>query len=248
MIMIKNIHILPTDKPSRLLIKEKSLLLVDMPKNYTFFGNIASINIYITSDEEIKDGEYGLSRLGEIIKFHSGYDYRYYSKIILTTDPDLIADGVQAISDEFLEWFVKNPGCENVKVEKLPSINGWIFTPIIPKEDSKQEPCDNCNNEECCCIVKTQETLEEALKTITKDLLPQHRITFEEGVEFGTKWQAERMYSEEEVRKAIQLARLCTLDSNTGEFVDLSGLTEVCTYGLKETRSEDSIIEQFKKK
>jgi hypothetical protein len=62
------------------------------------------------------------------------------------------------------------------------------------------------------------------------------------------KWQAERMYSEEEIRKAIQLARLCTLDNVTGEFVDLSGLTEVCTYGLEETHSEDSIIEQFKNK
>jgi hypothetical protein len=60
--------------------------------------------------------------------------------------------------------------------------------------------------------------------------------------------QAERMYSGEELRKAIKLARLCTLDNVTGEFVDLSGLTEVCTYGLEETHSEDSIIEQFKKK
>jgi hypothetical protein len=39
-------------------------------------------------------------------------------KIILTTDQDLIADGVQAIDDEFLEWFVKNPSCEWVEVEK----------------------------------------------------------------------------------------------------------------------------------
>ena len=74
--------------------------------------------------------------------------------------------------------------------------------------------------------------------------------TFETEEEARDAYNAsqKRSYSEEEVRKAIQLARLCTLDSNTGEFVDLSGLTEVCTYGLKETHSEDSIIEQFKKK
>jgi hypothetical protein len=29
-------------------------------------------------------------------------------KIILTTDLDLIKDGVQSIDNEFLEWFVKN--------------------------------------------------------------------------------------------------------------------------------------------
>ena len=37
-------------------------------------------------------------------------------KIIITTDQDLIKDGVQAIDDEFLEWFVKNPSCESVDI------------------------------------------------------------------------------------------------------------------------------------
>jgi len=41
-----------------------------------------------------------------------------YKKIILTTDQDLINDGVQAIDDEFLEWFVKNPSCESVEVKQ----------------------------------------------------------------------------------------------------------------------------------
>jgi hypothetical protein len=68
------------------------------------------------------------------------------------------------------------------------------------------------------------------------------------GLYEGAKWQQQNSYSEEDLRKAIQLARLCTLDGNIGEFVDLTGLTEVCTYGLKETHSEDLIIEQFKKK
>jgi flavorubredoxin len=39
-----------------------------------------------------------------------------YCKIILTTDGDLIKDGVQSIDDEFLEWFVENPSCEEVEV------------------------------------------------------------------------------------------------------------------------------------
>jgi hypothetical protein len=40
------------------------------------------------------------------------------NKVILTTNKLLIKDGVQAIDDEFLEWFVKNPSCEEVGVEK----------------------------------------------------------------------------------------------------------------------------------
>jgi hypothetical protein len=143
---MKNIHILPTDKPNfgRYLVfnKENTLCIWDTE----LIGGQKTLtphHIYITSDEEIKDGEYGLSRLGEIIKFHNGYDYRYYTKLSMTTDPELIADGVQAIDDEFLEWFVKNPSCEEVKVEKRYSdftvdpVVGYKI--IIPQEEPKQE-------------------------------------------------------------------------------------------------------------
>jgi hypothetical protein len=114
---MKNIHVIPTYKPSRLHIAKNG----DYHYSYENVLHLVSANdkphnIYITNSEEIKEGEYGLSRLGEIIKFHSGYDYRYYAKIILTTDPTLIADGVQAITDEFLEWFVAHPSCERVEV------------------------------------------------------------------------------------------------------------------------------------
>jgi hypothetical protein len=40
-------------------------------------------------------------------------------KIILTTDQDLIKDGVQAIDDEFLEWFVNNTSCEEVEIKTI---------------------------------------------------------------------------------------------------------------------------------
>jgi hypothetical protein len=141
---MKNVHVLPIDKPSRLVKNGKGLLLVEIPKSYTFFGNNVSANICITSDDEIKEGEYGLSKLNEIIKFHSGYDYKYYTKIILTTDQDLIKDGVQAIDDEFLEWFVNNPSCDEVEVEAK-----WFtymeYKIIIPKEEPKQETLEEAS-------------------------------------------------------------------------------------------------------
>ena len=67
------------------------------------------------------------------------------------------------------------------------------------------------------------------------------------GIEESEILKAKQMYNEEDMRKAIQLARLCTLNNYVSDFVDLSGLTEICTHGLKETYSEDSIIKQFKK-
>ena len=70
-----------------------------------------------------------------------------YKEILLSTDDLLIKDGVQAIDDEFLEWFVKNPSCEEVKVEWVKTPDGIFYHQdkvpygcykiIIPKDCSK---------------------------------------------------------------------------------------------------------------
>jgi hypothetical protein len=83
------------------------------------------------------------------IHFKSGFGVQEEcKKIILTTDQDLIKDGIQAIDDEFLEWFVKNPSCESVEVTYDKDIYpygvetakgyGW-YKIIIPQEEPKQE-------------------------------------------------------------------------------------------------------------
>jgi hypothetical protein len=139
---MKNIHVLLTYKPTG-IFKSNSGLQFSI-RDKVRVEPLEGFHIYITSDEEIKEGEYGLSRLGEIVKFHSGYDYRYYAKIILTTDQDLIKDGVQAITDEFLEWFVKNPSCESVETYSLGIENSdtgesghYKYEIIIPQEEPK---------------------------------------------------------------------------------------------------------------
>ena len=100
---MKNVHILPKSSPQ---------------------------NIYITSDEEIKVGDWTLmfDSFGHLFLSHKPQQYlgiekghhlnRGLRKIILTTDGDLIKDSVKAIDDEFLEWFLKNPSCEKVEVEE----------------------------------------------------------------------------------------------------------------------------------
>jgi hypothetical protein len=163
---MKNLFLLPTDKPSMLwfndLIDNNELIL-----SLTEVETVNNQNIYITSDEEIKEGDWVLGGLGGIdIKKYGRYFAEDWKKIILTTDPDLIADGVQAIDDEFLEWFVKNTSCEGVETKisryKHYYKTGEIMTSssptpdfssrnmqcekvhpfyqiIIPKEESKQE-------------------------------------------------------------------------------------------------------------
>jgi|688.fasta_scaffold905568_2 hypothetical protein len=108
---MKNIHIIPTDKPSRLRLDDGELVsgnskLCQNTINYKYQ------NIYITNSEEIKEGERGLSINNAVYTHFNHLGKDYGKRIILTTDQDLIADGVQPIDDEFLEWFVKNPSCE----------------------------------------------------------------------------------------------------------------------------------------
>ena len=141
---MKNIHVLPTDKPSRLY--EGNL---GKPVTIQFASAQLKkpLNIYITSDEEIKEGDWVYNEYQKIIiKFTVGSGIGICKKIILTTDQDLIKDGVQAIDDEFLVWFVKNPSCEEVEIRKLYETIQLFehernefkkYKIIIPKEELK---------------------------------------------------------------------------------------------------------------
>ena len=220
---MKNIHLIPTDKPSRLHLGNSGLVLCDLN-----FGKntINGQNIYITSNEEIKDvrphkDKWQLEKEQILNKFPNYLtDLSECKLIILTTDQDLIKDGVQAIDDEFLEWFVNNPGCEKVEVEKDQYIDKTIsdtevFTDyiiIIPQEESKQElnlNCFDCNKslQDCTCTEDTinmkQETLEEVANEYSKKKYSIDYGYCEEDyyISFlsfrdGAKWQQERSYSE----------------------------------------------------
>tara|TARA_R110000868_G_scaffold25451_3_gene99481 strand:- start:1677 stop:2504 length:828 start_codon:yes stop_codon:yes gene_type:complete len=118
---MKNIHILPTDKPSRLQlnVNTKMLVLFNNIQSNNESAHLTTQNIYITSDEEIKEGDWFLddnNSIGQSYKL-SHVQFANPKKIILTTDFDK-QPRVQAIDDEFLEWFVKNPSCEEVEVEE----------------------------------------------------------------------------------------------------------------------------------
>jgi hypothetical protein len=200
---MKNIHILSTDKPSRLwLDSDKSYNLHIIPT--TLFR---MQHIYITSNEEIKNGDWHFKNDKMVTKSH--LIDNTCKKIILTTDQSL--DGVQKIGDEFLEWFVKNPSCEEVEVELVAlneydseiSVNSYGFEKfgyklIIPKEEHKQE------------------TLEEAMiKNGYHD--KESNDLWREGVEFGAKWQQERSYSEEDLLGAFE-AGMMFIGEDKGSF------------------------------
>jgi hypothetical protein len=243
---MKNIHLIPTTKEQHSIVrKHTGLLLIQTPlKEYSG----TKLNIYITSNEEIKEGDwfYSVRELIEkaIINYPKGENF---GKIILTTDQDLIADGVQAIDDEFLNWFVENPTCEFVDVIKemyVPQSNGKIsheislnpsdntlpFYKIITPQESvctldALDTFENArlalrkhllaNKEKIAKDLKEmreksngikQERVEEAANNFAKLLGNKHETIFaleENAFIEGAKWQAERMYSEEEVLELV---------------------------------------------
>ena len=110
---MKTVHILQTDKPSRLAYDFDKLILNSRLLSPILYK---TQNIYITSDEEIKEGDwFYLDDAIIVAKYIDVKPNKEAQKIILTTDPRIAPD-VQAIDDEFLEWFVKNPSCEEVEV------------------------------------------------------------------------------------------------------------------------------------
>jgi hypothetical protein len=252
---MKNIHLLPTDKPSKLCIDNSCNELNYSEVEGLSSKHITNQHIYITNDEKPKSGDWCFNpKTNKIVKVgHHGH-YGYSSKkIILTTDPDLIENGVQPIDDEFLEWFVKNPSCEYVEWDKNYNRgNGkFYYKIIIPQEEPKKlvgeriMPLDNDNIEE------EEETLEEAAENsisqwrkeveswgekdnflLNIDSESDYRLGFKN----GAKWQAEQdknKYSEEEVGELVY--------NIIGEYGKHYGIM------IDGTKLND-LFEQFKKK
>jgi hypothetical protein len=253
---MKNIHILPTDKPSRLYYNTNAR---EYALSYTVLsqgGWVISQHIYITNDEIVKKYSNDLFLIDvytgsnlvfspimineETIKVapHHTYmnDGKMCKKIILTTDQDLIKNGVQAIPDDFLEWFVKNPSCEEVEViyglynpmgrkvsnEKVSENHSqctWKYKIIIPKEEPKPYDADMKVDWSKFKKEKSkQETLEEALNKFKEEhtvlnLYPSNML--QNIAEFGAKWQQERMYGEEEVLELLEKRTNYVLNPNS---------------------------------
>jgi hypothetical protein len=257
---MKNIHVLPTDKPSRLIIYNSKLELVNYP---VITPSKNQQNINITSDEEISISDY-ITDGYRVWKWKDDSSLLGRKKIILTTDQDLIKDGVQAIDDEFLEWFVKNPSCEFVNIEKYHGINTSIaevnyisgdgslswqgrsdlrdYKIIIPKEEPKQELPTVNGSYGCTITIKEpkQETLEKDAHKMLVDYGIKSMgqtigvLKVKEIMVNFAKWQQEQdknKYSDEEVLELLKTYRNSIVEVNPIDIIYL-----------------DKWFEQFKKK
>jgi len=129
---MKNVHLITTEKESNLY---RNLLTNNMFVLSTkLLMNVSESNrenkfIYITNDEIIREGNYYLmcwskdNILNKPIKADKNVKLQSSClKIVLTNNPDLITEGVQEISEEFLKQFVTSP-VDYVEVEEF---NGYL--------------------------------------------------------------------------------------------------------------------------
>lgn len=250
---MRNVFLLPTDQPSRLWVNNLLQGKLELSEE-TLIGSNTAQHIYITSNnrDSVSDegvhhnyGSWVLDINNEkvfktCVTIISGDDMQ---KIILTTDLTLIADGVQAIDDNFLEWFVKNPTCEFVDVDTYAKkigvetdtngyremdVLGKDYRIIIPQEEPKQE------------------TLEEAAKDSKNYTKESNGFPKMQSFIDGANYMAERMYSEEDMRKSFFQGWVTRerFDDQIPDIIYPKGLD----YEEKQEYAFNLWFEQFKKK
>jgi hypothetical protein len=220
--MEKNIFLVPSKKASKL--HEFGDIWFSHKEPAECFRNY---NLYITNSEEIKEDDYNVpsdfSKASDISQT-SKEDLQVvndknngYRKIIMTTDTDLIADGVQEIPDEFLEWFVKNPSYEEVEVKAIGLKNmmpGYVYGIVIPSKEPKvflddsafSLPDFNLSKR----IFDKVSSLGDEKKIPKTETLKEatDRLCYADQSMFvmGVNWQKERSFSKEEVKNIANWA------------------------------------------
>ncbi len=223
---MKNIFILPAKS-------FKSKLAMYRNKEYTELHGVGELafckddigwselwrplELYVTSEEALKPGDWYINtflallqqepeihaKKSDFVAHKKDPLFKYCKKIVLTTDSDLIKDAIQAIDNEFLEWFVQNLSCEKVEIKHIIKeyvddqdaygYDASYYTIAIPKK----EPIHTSYTGKVWEPSK-QETVEEAAEKYWSRQ-PYNEDPFVEGV----KWQQERSYSKEEVWKLV---------------------------------------------
>lgn len=138
---MKNIYLLPTKNKSNLYQGNLGQPLTAIHAS----ANLRKpLGLYITSGKKAEKGDYAVATEGiwinSVTKITGQPVADVWKKIILTNDQKLIKGGVQAIDDDFIEWFIENESCEFVEYrENYNRGNGkYYYNAIIPKEELKK--------------------------------------------------------------------------------------------------------------
>jgi hypothetical protein len=196
---MKNIFLIPTENSSRLSIKDGVLIL------HRQQWRKGTQNIHITSDskfvrdEYITDGIEVIKATPKLVDAQGLVDRRDWKKILMTTDPELIKDGVHPIGEDFLQWFVENPTCFKVEVvyglfnpmgrQVDPNDLGqnhsqcvWKYKIITTKEEQKQHLIDMMRGDEELGLydesreIKVEDIFNDEKREKVKRVILQHKV------------------------------------------------------------------------
>jgi len=201
-VKMKNIFLLSTDNPSRLQLQMNGNYHIE---NGETIALKSFQNIYVTSDEKfvrdeyITDGIEVIKATPKLVNAQGLVDRRDWKKILMTTDPELIKDGVHPIGEEFLKWFVENPTCIKVEVvyglfnpmgrQVDPNDLGqnhskcvWKYKIITTKEEQKQHLIDMMKSDEELGLydesreIKVEDIFNDEKREKVKRVILQHKV------------------------------------------------------------------------
>ena len=230
---MKNVHLLQTEVyPAKLQLDRDygTLTIFDEPcvsNGQDFVG----ANMYITSNEEIQIGEwcfeiYNRESTAVAPRFIDENNNTWWlrqinmsvsaddancKKIILTTDVRLIKDGVQAIDDEFLDWFIKNQKRE-IPIITTTVNNESRYTTNIGFESWRKETPEQENQKPH--LKNGQTNLKKALMEINKDNV----------------LKAVAQHAELLAYISVVYARLCELQPGTYSVFNWGNIAEVICF------------------
>jgi len=191
----KNIFVKPTIDPSQVYLVKSTNALGLTSNNPEFMEHYGSgthnQHVYITNKEPYDRGDWCIDiEAGEIfkvaeVKEFSGivrsdtdtYVYDACAKIVITSDPKLVADGVAGIDIEFLRLLKdkKLDEISTVEVEKTPLLSnngralyGYKYTPIIPKKN--------------IVVLAGEDAIKEELSARLNNSLKQFNLSLEEAI------------------------------------------------------------------
>ena len=209
---MKNLHVLTTENQSRFRYNTITKIweLNEFPKYHTDIKS--THNIYITSDEEIKMQDWFIDdKYKQPMKyFGEGSLLISSKKIILTTDPDLIKNGVQAIDAEFLEWFCSKNGkvgyieskqgrtctnncsvvcgeCQIFDKKPITNLEKLLFPELVTELVGYYKNTQLIEKPKEVVEKTTKMYSEEEVKTIINDIVEKHCTYFSQGIKEGIK-------------------------------------------------------------
>lgn len=159
----KNIWTVPTEEKSRIqLSKTNKLTVFEFARNCI---NCTKLNMYITSEDRVKDCYAINTRTLEVvfIRVNGGF-HSIIKKIILTTDPALIKQGIQEISSSLIEYCMDNT-VDYVSKEKIMRLTEQPESKCTC-ERPYDNVCDYCEEQESKHILSEAKKRAEYLDTL----------------------------------------------------------------------------------